>query len=189
MKDRPIAKIISEANPVLRGWGEHKRISYHSQEIFIRIDHWIQTRMRQWASWRKGSKRRNIRKYLIQTENRKWNWGLSVKEKLVNLGEIPIIKLRPLKLDRNPFKKEDHEYFEKRREKLIDAKFRAAVYRKYKQLCPNCGESLHNDEIVELHHIIPVKDGGKYSLKNMQPLHQICHQSITHNKLMKQINL
>jgi len=40
---------------------------------------------------------------------------------------------------------------------------------------------LHNGEPVELHHILPAKDGGKYSLKNMQPLHQICHQSITHN--------
>lgn len=103
-----------------------------------------------------------------------------MKERLINLGEIPIIKLRPLKLDRNPFKKEDIEYFEKRKERLIDAKFRAAVYKKYKQLCPNCGESLHNGELVELHHIIPTKSKGKYNLKNIVPLHQICHQQVTY---------
>lgn len=37
--NKPLVKIIAEANPVLRGWGEHKRISYHSQETFIKIDH------------------------------------------------------------------------------------------------------------------------------------------------------
>lgn len=179
-KDKPLGRIISEANPVLRGWGEHKRISYHSQETFIEVDHWIQTRMRQWAFWRKGSKRKNVKKYLIQTVNRKWNWGISLKEKLINLAEISIIKLRPLKLDRNPFRIEDRKYFEERTIKLIDAKFRATIYRIYKQLCPNCGESLHNGELVELHHVIPAKSKGKYSIENIVPLHQICHQQITH---------
>ena len=55
------------------------------------------------------------------------------------------------------------------------------MYKNFKNICILCGESLHNGEPVELHHILPAKDGGKYSLKNMQPLHQICHQSITHN--------
>jgi hypothetical protein len=34
MKDSPIERIIADLNPILRGWGEHKRISYHSQRIF-----------------------------------------------------------------------------------------------------------------------------------------------------------
>lgn len=100
--------------------------------------------------------------------------------KLINLAEISIITIRPLKLDKNPYVKENLEYFNKRKEKLIDAKFRATIYRLYKQLCPNCGESLHNGELVELHHIIPVKAKGKYSIENIVPLHQICHQQITH---------
>lgn len=39
---------------------------------------------------------------------------------------------------------------------------------------------MHNEEIVELHHIIPQKSGGKYNLENIVPLHQICHQQVTH---------
>jgi hypothetical protein len=46
--------------------------------------------------------------------------------KLINLAEIPIVKVTLLKLDRNPYKTGDIEYFDKRREKLIHAKFRAA---------------------------------------------------------------
>lgn len=70
---KPIRKIISEMNPVLRGWGEHKWISYHSQETFIIIDHWIYKKMMKWAYWYKGPLRKNVLKYKIKTEtlNRK----------------------------------------------------------------------------------------------------------------------
>lgn len=97
------------------------------------------------------------------------------------MSEITPVKHSLLKLDKNPYKLEDRTYFEKRAIMKIEAKFRSAVYNKFNNICPHCEESLHNGEPVELHHIISVKDGGKYSLKNMQPLHQICHQSRTHN--------
>lgn len=90
--------------------------------------------------------------------------------------------MSPLKLDRNPYIKEDIEYFLKRRKDLILAKFRAAIYKKFNHQCAQCGESLYNGEFVELHHIIPQKLNGKYSMKNIQPVHRICHQQITHRK-------
>jgi len=182
-KDKPIERIISDINPILRGWGEHKRISYHSQEVFITLDHYIFNKMIHWLKRHKGSKRRKISNYLIRTETRKWNWGKSAKLKILNLGEIPIISVKPLKLDINPYLTENIEYFNKRRERLINAKFRKAIYKKFNHLCPECGESLYNGELIELHHVIPQKIGGKYSIKNIQPLHQICHQKVSHNKL------
>lgn len=177
--NKPIRKIISELNPILRGWGEHKRISYHTQEAFISIDHWIYQKMLKWSYWHKGSLRKTVLKYMVQTSTRKWNWGVSKSEKLINLGEISIVMLRPLKLDKNPYLRDNLEYFEKRREKLIEAKFRQLVYKLFKQRCPLCNESLHNEEVVELHHINPQKSGGKYSLENIVPLHQLCHKQIT----------
>ena len=99
---------------------------------------------------------------------------------MINLGEIPIIKVVPLKQDRNPYLREDLEYFLKRSQNLIDAKFRALIYKKYEHKCPVCKESLHNGELVELHHIVPQRSGGKYRIENVLPLHQICHQQISH---------
>jgi RNA-directed DNA polymerase len=186
----PIIKIIKEINPVLRGWGEHKRISYHTQPVFIKLDHWIYKKMRKWASWKKGSNKKIINKYLIRTASRKWNWGISQRNKIVNLGEIAIIQLRPLKLDKNPYVKENMEYYNKRREKLIDAKFRAIIYKKWKHICPVCENTLHNDEAVELHHIVPKKSGGKYSIENILPLHKICHQQVTYgNKSLERLKI
>lgn len=34
-------------------------------------------------------------------------------------------------------------------------------------------------EKIEEHHINPVKEGGKYTVSNIKPLHQLCHISIT----------
>lgn len=44
-KARPIESIIRDLNPILRGWANHKRISYHSQEVFISLDHLIYQKM------------------------------------------------------------------------------------------------------------------------------------------------
>lgn len=189
-KYRPLGRIISDLNPILRGWAEHKRISYHSLSTFIRFDHYIYTKMLKWAKSRNGSVGRNIRRYVIQTPSRWWNWGLSQTQKIINLSEIPIIKVTPLKLDRDPYIKDNKDYFNKRREKLINTKFKASIYKIYKHLCPVCNESLHNGETVELHHIIPRKDGGKYSIENILPLHEICHEQVTHgNKSLQRFKI
>lgn len=84
--NKPIIKIISEINPVLRRWGEDKRISYHTQETFITIDNWIYRKMLKWAYWHKGSLRRNVLKYKIKSNTRSWNWGVSQTQKIINLG-------------------------------------------------------------------------------------------------------
>jgi len=106
------------------------------------------------------------------------------------LGEIPIIKITPLKHTKNPYIKDDQVYFEERRKNLIDAKFRAIMYRLFNHRCPLCNESLYNGELVELHHIVPQKSGGRYSIENILPLHQICHQQITHgDKSLERLKL
>lgn len=98
--------------------------------------------------------------------------------------------MTPLKQDRNPYLREDQEYFLKRRQTLIDAKFRAVMYKKYKHTCPVCQGSLHNGEPVELHHIVPRKTSGKYSIENILPLHQICHQQVTRgNKSLERLKI
>lgn len=187
--NKPLEKIISELNPILRGWGEHKRISYHSQETFITIDNWIYWKMIKWASKKKTSLRKTLEKYVIATSTRAWNWAISKKMKLINMGEIPIIIKRPLKLDKNPYIQENLDYFEKRRQIEMDAKFRATVYKKYQHKCPLCEESLYNGESVELHHIIPQKSEGTYKIKNIAPLHELCHWQVTRgNRTLERLN-
>lgn len=103
---------------------------------------------------------------------------------ILNLSEISTKTHTLLKSDLNPYLLENQPYFFKRLITKNSANFREAIYKKYNHQCPLCKDSLHNGEKIELHHIKPVKEGGEYSLENIQPLHQICHISITHNKVI-----
>jgi RNA-directed DNA polymerase len=66
------------------------------------------------------------------------------------------------------------------KQERIMSKFKENLITKYKNICPVCNEALSNGEIIEFHHIKPVKEGGKTTLRNMMPVHKICHQQITH---------
>ena len=79
------------------------------------------------------------------------------------------------------------EYFNKRKERTLSAKFKLEVLKKHKNICPVCNESLHNGESVELHHIVPQRLKGKYNLTNIQPLHAMCHRQTTYQGNIKEI--
>jgi RNA-directed DNA polymerase len=80
------------------------------------------------------------------------------------------------------------EYWEKRGK--TKAKSEATRYNKTKEKvannqgykCTVCGESLFNDEPIDLHHIIPRSKGGKDEIGNLIWVHQYCHHKIHHQK-------
>ena len=45
-------------------------------------------------------------------------------------------------------------------------------------VCLVCGESLFNDEELQVHHRKPIKEGGDDSYSNLQLVHLYCHQQI-----------
>ena len=44
--------------------------------------------------------------------------------------------------------------------------------------CPECGESLFNDEELQVHHLLARSQGGKDSYSNLALVHLLCHQHI-----------
>lgn len=179
---RPMLKIIQDINPLLRGWSEYYRISFHGQEVFWKISHWLYKTMWSWAR-KKHSKRKAqwiFERYIWEKKGTKWNFGVDSKQTIFNIGSVSNLKLVPMKEGLNPYELENTAYFEKRKQERIRAKFRNAIYRKHKHKCPHCGQSLYGEEPVELHHVVPERKGGKYTMDNIVPLHQICHQHYTH---------
>jgi RNA-directed DNA polymerase len=191
-KNQEMAAIIRELNPVIRGWANYFRISYHSQSTYISIGHLVWKLMMKWVAHKHPNQSifKSTAKYIVEgktASNHKWVWGVRKQDEdkenklvILNISETKIKQHPLLKLDKNPYLLEDREYFDRRVIEKNSAKFRELIFKKYKHLCPLCLESLHNGEKVELHHVIPVKEGGKYTVSNIQPLHEMCHKSITH---------
>lgn len=50
--------------------------------------------------------------------------------------------------------------------------------KKQKGRCPECGESLFNDEEVQVHHLLARSLGGKDRYDNLALVHLLCHQQI-----------
>jgi len=44
--------------------------------------------------------------------------------------------------------------------------------------CPECGETLFNDEELQVHHRLARSQGGKNSYSNLALVHLFCHQQI-----------
>lgn len=79
-----------------------------------------------------------------------------------DISTVQSILVRPLRRDLNPYQMDQEEKANmNKREIYITEKFRLAVYRQPNHVCRVCEPSLYNGEPVELHHKIPVKDGGK----------------------------
>lgn len=179
---RPMESIIRDLNPILRGWAEYFRISYHSLRVMGKLSHYIWTKTWIWA--RKRHSKRNAEwvynKYIQSSVERKWRIGVSAQEILYDMSTVTSLKLTPLRENVNPYTEEGEKYYEKRRKDMVVANFRKAIYQKYKYKCPHCGDSLFGEESVELHHVIPASRGGKWTLDNIQPLHQTCHASVTY---------
>lgn len=175
--------MIKKLNPIIRGWTNYYKVSIHSQGDFSRLSYYIYTLFWIWS--RKvhptKSKKWVKRKYVfIEPGTKRWQIGYNSKIVLLDPVTVKSIKTVVLKTDRNPYK--DKDYFENRFKILDVEKFRKAVYEKHKYKCAACGGLLGISETIELHRLIPGKDGGTYSLDNVVPLHKTCHESVTFAK-------
>lgn len=87
----------------------------------------------------------------------------------------------------NPYDMKFQEYLKERELKTWMVQLRPIeqkLYTKQKTLCPVCNTtiSLSDLEALEIHHILPVKSGGKNTINNLLLLHKTCHQNVTNCK-------
>lgn len=183
-KKLPLDQLIKSLNPLLRGWSEYFRISTNPRKTLTSIGNSLWLKM--WSRIRKTHPRKRaswiVERYVVKGVRWKW-WLASMKGyNLFNIKGVTRLNVPFLKLGVNPYTEEGRRYYERRKDdrKRILPPSTIAVYNRHNHTCAVCGESLHNGEPVELHHIVPRRRGGVWTLDNIQPLHKICHASVTY---------
>jgi len=178
--NKPIRALVSDLNPVLRGWTNYYRDSYHSQKVFQSVGHYIYQLWWKWAQKKHPKRNKNwiYNRYIFKTMKRSWRIGESEDILLFDITQAKQIKTKSLRNKVNPYT--DENYYVERTVIRESEKFRAAIYKKYNFKCYVCEQALYGPEEVHLHHVIPRKDGGAYTLENIVPVHAMCHEGITH---------
>ncbi len=112
-KHRGIAQkdLIRILNPVIRGWCYYHR-GMVAKEAFKDLDTVLFQSLWRWACFRHPMKNAIWIKnrYWNRVKNRDWTFGCD-EVSLIIAGHIKIKRHRLIKLDKNPFLKEDSDYF------------------------------------------------------------------------------
>jgi RNA-directed DNA polymerase len=119
IRDNKSAKqdsLIAQLNPIITGWSTYHQGTV-AKEIFSKIDNEVYLLLRRWARRRHPMKSREWinNRYWHAVENRHWVFKDSLT--LQRMTDKHIIRHIKLKLDMNPYI--DHEYFQKRRYRLL----------------------------------------------------------------------
>lgn len=175
----PQIKVISELNPIIRGWTNYYR-SVCSKEIFSKIGELTFLRLKRWAFRRHPNKNRHwiIRKYWNSINMDNWVFGIEYESCNVSLykhSKTIITRHTKVKGLASPYDG-NNTYWASRMGKHPEMKdSKAKMLKEQKGKCAWCNLTFQEGDIIEDDHIIPKSIGGKNHKDNRQLLHRHCH--------------
>jgi len=187
--------LIGKLNPLIRGWAiYHKHVV--AKKTFNSVDREIWKKLWQWSKRRHPNKGKYWikAKYFKTARTRKWVFEDKDKEgrtwTLIKVVDTPIKRHVKIKADANPFDPKWETYFEERtlREMMDNLKGREKLQKLWlnqKGKCPNCKQTITAETGWNIHHIVPIFEGGKENITNLVLLHPNCHRQIHHNLRLK----
>jgi RNA-directed DNA polymerase len=187
-------EVIENLNHKIMGWGNYYR-GVSSKTMFSKLDYWMWGKQL-WYTHRKHSDKSwgwKRAKYWGNIRGRNDRWVFMDKESnkelfLWKLSWTPIKRHVMVKQRSSPDDPKLREYWRERQSKKSRYLFktRSILWGKQKGKCKVCMDNIDNGERLEVHHILPRKQGGKDNIDNLVMLHTNCHRQI-HSKLGQQI--
>ncbi len=190
-KPTPAGQLISQLNPVLRGWANYHR-HVVSKVTFAKMDHAIFQALWRWAKRRHPNKSPGwIRqKYFTRVADNRWvffgtttNQGTTREHRLIRLAYTPIKRHRKVKAEANPYDPEWERYFEARLGVKMTATLKGRrsllyLWREQDGICPVCQQPITTLTGWHNHHIVWRSKGGSDDAANRVLLHPNCHRQV-----------
>jgi RNA-directed DNA polymerase len=180
-----VQSVLEKLNPIIRGWANYFRTGV-AKEIFQKLDRWMFIRANRYTKRMHPNKPRpwRHRKYWGRFNlDRLDHWTFGDKQTggyLLRFSWFPIERHTLVKGAASPDDPRLIDYWTKRQAKNVkDLTFsKQKLARRQKGCCPECGESLFNEEELQVHHLLARSKGGKNTYDNLALVHLLCHQQI-----------
>lgn len=175
------AALISKLNPIIRGWAIYfGAFSSNTMGFLTKMDYLTYLKIRKWAKRIKGTTEKGL-SYFITVGNDKWTFAIPNGPSLLRhfkfaTASTRIVKIRSLESPYNG----NLKYWSKRL--LVKPTMNTRVqilFNKQKGFCTWCKRRFYWDDILEVDHIIALRNGGSSDFANLQLLHRHCHDSKT----------
>jgi len=184
LRGQNIAAVLGRLNPVIRGWANYNR-GQVSKVIFADLDNWMFHHEVRWAKcshtrkpwyWLKqrywGRLRRTSRSAWVFGDARGTKAYLQPRHQALHRKLLPLMP----QAQRHVRAAVGHlGVTEQLRQRVRHPSWRELA-RRQKGVCPRCGDSLHNDEHLQVHYRRARRLGGTREMDNQQLMHLICHQ-------------
>ncbi len=180
-----VLTVLAKLNPVIRGWANYFRTGV-AKEIFHKLDRWMYHRTVRYARHMHPTKSegwRHHRYWGRLNVDRLDNWVFGDKQTgalLLKFSWFPIERHVLVKRRSSPDDPALRAYWRKRQEASArDLTFsKQKLAKRQKGRCPQCGETLFNEEELQIHHLLARSLGGKNAYDNLALVHLLCHQQI-----------
>jgi RNA-directed DNA polymerase len=183
------AAVIQYLNPRLRGWAAYYRHAV-SNRTFDYVDHRLVQMLWRWARRRHPNKGRRWVKdrYFQRVGTRRWVFAATMRDRrgqrrlltLHQVGDTPIVRHVMVRLGASPDDPALRPYWvtrqqrRRQRDPTLPPSHRALATRQG-GCCPVCRTDLYNGEPLDVHHRMPVADGGTDAWSNLILCHEACH--------------
>lgn len=180
-----VRAVLTKLNPVIRGWANYYR-TVVATETFHYLDNWMYFKAECYARQMHPNKSKGWR------HQRYWgclhldrcdSWVCGDKQTggyLLKFRWFPIERHTLVKGTASPDDPRLKDYWAKRQAmKAKDlTRSKQKLAQQQQSRCPECGETLFNDEELQIHHLLAQSQGGKDTYSNLVLVHFFCHQHI-----------
>jgi RNA-directed DNA polymerase len=185
-------KILWKLNPIIRGWANYYRTGV-AKETFNKLDNWMfykEVRHVKRTHPHKPKKWHQAKYWGKLNLDRQDLWVFGDKQTGLHLLKYRWFSIERHILVKGTASPDDptlKDYWQKRNATHVKdlSPSRQHIARKQHGICPECRNTLFNDEELHVHHRIPKAQGGKNDYGNLVLVHSFCHQKIHAGKDVK----
>nr|YP_009105290.1 putative reverse transcriptase and intron maturase [Pedinomonas tuberculata]AIT93953.1 putative reverse transcriptase and intron maturase [Pedinomonas tuberculata] len=177
--------LIANLNPVISGWSRYFGVSHASlRGILQNQDELLYRKLKQWGYRRTLSRKLAFKRYWIH-DGKKWAYGNKQYHLYFHRDYASsIVKYPKVKGNMSPFDR-NTSYWTQR---LINSPnlpiTKQKLLNKQNGICSFCELRFQPNDLMEIHHKKPRKEGGTDRISNLEIVHGHCHDQL-HNKLKR----